>query len=431
MSFRIKLPPTKSIAEMSENFEQPSRRKQSKRTVLYSDDEDDMETQDPSSPPPMKRQRLDEETSYQDDFVNVEDEEDNDGYDEDARLAPSGRSKRRIVKPKRYLEEEEEMPVAAPAPSRGGNSNKNKRKKSRRAEDSDGESEDDKFELDEDDLAHDLGTLNDDDEDEFEDEPKRSSKSKGKGNAARGPKGKGREAASSKKTKPPRPSLNVTTSPLVDVEDQSYPSPATSAPSTSQNVAASSAAPKENGSPPAKKRKLPSIKKNKPSTAGTPVAATKSMKAMIANKPPNAEDTDLAKTLTPKAAVPPASADLDLRNNNVYAELFNRPGASNVRAGINRREKEEQRRKELDKMRDEARAKRTAEGRGSFALQAQMDKILRFEERLRRSNTPALYPNILGAKMREAYDIEKKRRSREPPRDVARKEQDLEEGEMA
>ncbi|KAK1232214.1 hypothetical protein PQX77_004588 [Marasmius sp. AFHP31] len=418
MSFRIKLPPTRT---MFDDFTETttSRRKVtvSKRAVLSSDDEE--ETGAPSSPPPTKRQRLNEEDSYQNDFVNVdedEDQSDRDGYDEDIR--PSTKSKRRIAKPKRYEQEEEERP---PAPSTSKpTTTKNKRKKSKKADLSD-EDTDDQFDPDADDLAQDLGTLDDDDDDDFEDEPKRAkSKAKG-GSTTRGPKGKGKE--SSRKAKPTRPSLNASSSPLVDVVDeQSYPSPNVPAPSTSQ--------PKESSSPPQKKRKLPNIKKNKPNATGTPVPPVKKPTLSVAVK--GTEEADITKTLGLKAVPPPASADLDLRNNNVYAELFNRPGASNIRAGVNRREKEEQRRRELDKMRDEARVKRSAEGRDNFALQAQMDKILRFEERLKKSNSPALYPNILGAKMREMYDAEKKRRAREPSRNgPTRPGQDLEEGEMA
>ncbi|KAL0071412.1 hypothetical protein AAF712_001269 [Marasmius tenuissimus] len=408
---------------MFDDLPEPTRRKAivSKRAVLSSDDEE--ETGAPaSSPPPTKRQRLNEEDSYQNDFVNVDEDEDQgdrDGYDEDIR--PSTKSKRRIVKPKRYEQEEEEERPPAPSTSKPTTTTKNKRKKSKKADLSD-EDTDDQFDLDADDLAQDLGTLDDDDDDdEFEDEPKRA-KSKAKGGSnSRGQKGKGKE--SSRKAKPTRPSLNAPSSPLVDVvDDQSYPSPNVPAPSTSQI--------KESGSPPQKKRKLPNIKKNKPNATGTPVLPAKKPTLSVPVK--GTEEADITKTLGLKAAPPPVSADLDLRNNNVYAELFNRPGASNIRAGVSRREKEEQRRKELDKMRDEARVKRSAEGRDNFALQAQMDKILRFEERLKKSNSPALYPNILGAKMREMYDAEKKRRAREPSRNgPARPGQDLEEGEMA
>lgn len=38
-----------------------------------------------------------------------------------------------------------------------------------------------------------------------------------------------------------------------------------------------------------------------------------------------------------------------------------------------------------------------------------MDKISAFEERLKRARSSVLFPNILGAKMRDVYELEKKR----------------------
>jgi hypothetical protein len=46
----------------------------------------------------------------------------------------------------------------------------------------------------------------------------------------------------------------------------------------------------------------------------------------------------------------------------------------------------------------------------SFDLQAQVDKIARFEDRLRQDCRMALYPNFMAAKWREVYD---KTRSRQ------------------
>lgn len=64
-------------------------------------------------------------------------------------------------------------------------------------------------------------------------------------------------------------------------------------------------------------------------------------------------------------------------------------------------------------MRDEARAKRLAETVSSFDLQAQSDKIIRFEERLRMDHSSALYPNFLAAKWRELWEREKHKATKE------------------
>jgi len=84
-------------------------------------------------------------------------------------------------------------------------------------------------------------------------------------------------------------------------------------------------------------------------------------------------------------------------------------GGSTPRSGLNRREKEEERRKELNKMRDEAKAKRAEEAKHHFDLQSQADKIASFEQKLRANNCMALHPNFLAAKFREEYDKEKAR----------------------
>ncbi|KAG7092453.1 hypothetical protein E1B28_008807 [Marasmius oreades] len=362
-----------------------------------------------ASSPPLKRLRLEDDNALEHFLMDVEGGD----YDQDFKSVPTGRQKRAIVKPKRFGGEDE-----SPTTTKHDDTTKKKRSKTKRVELSDPESEEN-FEPDEEDLAQDLGTLHDGDGDDFEDLPKRPSRPKTKsGGREQKAKGKDTTGQPSRKSKQ-KPQLNVTTSPMVNVVDDSN-SPVAS---TSQDVVVI----KETGSssPPVKKRKLPQIRKNKSSTTGTPIVAIKSA-GTVPSKANNMESSDIAKTPILRNGLATTSADLDLRNNNVYAELFGGPGASNMRSGTN---KQEQRRKELDKMREEARAKRVTEARGSFALQAQMEKILRFEERFRKSNSPALYPNILGAKMREVHDREKARRG-ESSRDVPSNEHELEEGEM-
>ncbi|KAG2050688.1 hypothetical protein BDR06DRAFT_959820 [Suillus hirtellus] len=162
--------------------------------------------------------------------------------------------------------------------------------------------------------------------------------------------------------------------------------------------------------PELKKRKLPTIKKNKPSTSAA--TSTQSQSAAAPSKPPPSTD-DVTKIGAPhpqrKAAGLMGAADFDLRDKSVYAELFKGAGGSTPRSGLNRREKEEERRKELNKMRDEAKAKRAEEAKHHFDLQSQADKIAGFEQKLRANNCMALHPNFLAAKFREEYDKEKAR----------------------
>jgi len=102
-------------------------------------------------------------------------------------------------------------------------------------------------------------------------------------------------------------------------------------------------------------------------------------------------------------------------------------GGNTPRSGLSRREKDEERRRELNKMRDEARAKRELEAKISFDLQEQMEKVARFEERLRRERNSVLWPNALAAKWRDMW--ERDRRRGKEPRECQGRER--EEGEMA
>jgi len=94
--------------------------------------------------------------------------------------------------------------------------------------------------------------------------------------------------------------------------------------------------------------------------------------------------------------------DVDLSNKSIYQEIFLKTGSGG--GGTPGRTKEEERRRELNRMKDEAKARRAAEAEHSFDLQAQFDKISRFEERLRQDCSNALYPNFMAAKWRDIYD---------------------------
>lgn len=141
---------------------------------------------------------------------------------------------------------------------------------------------------------------------------------------------------------------------------------------------------KENSpAPPTKKRKLPPIKKNKkPGSIGPSTPSTMLKPAASASAPKPITGTNEGSRLPATARKPPATAgntDFDLRNPSVYAGLFKavrcpnngctransvvslQAGGSTPRSGLNRREKDEERRRELNKMRDDARSKRALE----------------------------------------------------------------------
>ncbi|KAJ7709906.1 hypothetical protein B0H17DRAFT_1029697 [Mycena rosella] len=166
---------------------------------------------------------------------------------------------------------------------------------------------------------------------------------------------------------------------------------------------------KEDPTPaPPKKSKLPPIKKNKAPTNATPgsVAGSTGTGTSTASIPPKpaplaAEDSKLPPAIVgPRKATIPASVDVDLSNPMMYAQLF-KSGGGSTPSGFTRREKDEERRKELNKMRDEARAKRVHDAAPAFDLQGQMEKISRFEERLRNSRSPAFYPNFLAGALKQ------------------------------
>ncbi|OBZ69179.1 hypothetical protein A0H81_10813 [Grifola frondosa] len=171
--------------------------------------------------------------------------------------------------------------------------------------------------------------------------------------------------------------------------------------------------------PLAKKRKLPTIKKNKPAIASSTIPSTLLSPVKTAIPAPAGEKKDALGTPA-SLRKPPTSAnnaEINLFDSNVYSELFRgKPGASTPNSGLNRKQKEEERRKELDRMRDEARAKRQEEAKHAFDLQAAPEKIQRFEEMLRVRRSMARYPNILGASFKEfqerAWSSERERMAR-------------------
>ncbi|KAF9069620.1 hypothetical protein BDP27DRAFT_680990 [Rhodocollybia butyracea] len=159
---------------------------------------------------------------------------------------------------------------------------------------------------------------------------------------------------------------------------------------------------------PQKKQKLPTIKKNKILTSGAPNTPVATKSAPSAAK----TSTDGASTTpsTPATRVPAnlQGADFNLQDRSVYDSIFKNKSGGASRSG-NSRENEE-RRKYLDNLREADKAKRALDAKHTFDLQAQMDKISAFEDRLRRGYSSVLYPNILGAKMREVYEQERRRR---------------------
>ncbi|KAJ6596893.1 hypothetical protein DFH09DRAFT_1133034 [Mycena vulgaris] len=374
MSLLIKLPKS-----ASKNSEPPhARRKSVKRVTSPDDDETTV-----ASAPPLKRPRIQRSP---------------DGSDEDADL---------------------ESPEAAREPSHASGSRtkpKPPTKKRSTVVVSDPESEE--FDPVDDESEADLPV----DDDEYMSEPKNPVRRAGggKGKAAQGAKGK----------KKPEPKEIMAKDERKRPPDASEPAaaPAAKRPRTKPShkiggelvvdvvgdapAALSTPPTKDETTPvPPKKTKLPPIKKNKMSTtAGVgSVPASTAVGTSTASIPPKSaplgparaeEESKLPPPIVgPRKTTLPASVDVDLSNPMMYAQLF-KSGGGSTPSGFTRREKDEERRKELNRMRDEARAKRTNEAAPAFDLQGQMDKISRFEERLRNARSPAVYPNFLAGALK-------------------------------
>ncbi|KAF8964684.1 hypothetical protein BDZ97DRAFT_1815100 [Flammula alnicola] len=207
-------------------------------------------------------------------------------------------------------------------------------------------------------------------------------------------------AAGKKRPKPP-PKLDET---LIDVVGDTTSMP--EAPATVEQT--SPAAAKQDSPAPTailKKPKLPTIKKTKlagPSGLSTPLSATAPAKKLPLELGANSKLTH-RETLINKR-------DIDLSNKSIYQELFSKTGPSD--GGTPRRTKEEERRKELNRLRDEAKARRAAEAcpTGTFVRStSSIDKISRFEDKLKAEHSSALYPNFLAGKWRDHFERERRR----------------------
>ncbi|KAI0748598.1 hypothetical protein C8Q80DRAFT_1270985 [Daedaleopsis nitida] len=264
------------------------------------------------------------------------------------------------------------------------------------------------------------------DDDDFEPEPNHAPSKKGvKGKSVKlvlG-KGKGKSAGATKKDEkemtfrderklPPPPSVPDSSKRLKTEEDKRF-RPDEDAHTKFEDEPAKTVAPDPLDEPIPKKRKLPPIKKNKPAGSSSIALSNSSTK-------PPAAPADKKETFTPALTSNQvgtrkpagASTDINLLDSSVYSELFkSAPGGTTPNSGLNRKQKEEERKKELNKMRKEARAKREADARHAFDLQSSPEKIQRYEESLRTRQSMVRYPNILGAAFKEMFDRDRAARS--------------------
>ncbi|KAF5391332.1 hypothetical protein D9757_001893 [Collybiopsis confluens] len=367
----------------------PSRRKslnRKRRTAIYSDDDED--TYHSPSPPPPKKPKYDYEEEM---AVDVEMDDDSDSGPSSRPLSRSPVSNRRIQKNQ-------------------GSSLKSKKSSSKKRREL--EESEDEFEADAAADDFDLGgnTEQSGDDDEFvEDVPK-------KGKSRNAAKGKGVKGSKGSKTKGKRAESGEEI--IIRDERQGQNGEVSSSKIRIKPSLAAETNPPPEGNvldpdkvditSSLKKQKLPPIKKNKALAAGTPsTPAAGASKAL----PPATSTTKTATTAdgVPATPVTPANrvsaalqgADFNLQDPGVYEMLFKNSSGNAPRAG-NRRDNED-RRKHLDSLREADKAKRAQEAKHTFDLQAQMDKISAFEDRLRRVRSSVLYPNILGAKMRDVH----------------------------
>jgi len=216
-------------------------------------------------------------------------------------------------------------------------------------------------------------------------------------------------------------------------------SPDVDASATATATAASEAVKEEPASvslPPFKKKRLPPIKKNKPTaTPSTNVASN----FPATGKPGPVPSEAKAGTTLQEGSVDTLSVlkrpkrinkqqEVNLNDRSVYESLFKHSGGSIPRAGLNLKEKEE-RRRELDRMREEDRRRRAADAEHVFNLRAQHNKITSFVERLQARRSGALWPNILAVAFRQERERDDRRRERERgrQREVIMKGKDNEE----
>ncbi|KAJ7449810.1 hypothetical protein FB451DRAFT_739177 [Mycena latifolia] len=381
MSLLIKLP--KGASKSSDTPQ--ARRKPVKRISSPVDDETTV-----ASAPPLKRPRIQRSPDSSDEDEALDSPE---ASRQPARVPPASSSR---AKPKPPTKKRSKVVISDP--------------------------ESEELELVDDESEAELPVDEEDDDDEYMSEPKNPVKRAGggKGKVAQGAKGKKKpepreimakderkrpldasEPAAAPAAKRPRPKLPHKTGGELIVDVVGDAPAALGTPPTKEDTAPA----------PPKKSKLPPIKKNKAPTAasGGSAAASAGAGTSTASIPPKPaplatarveEDSKLPPPIVaPRKATIPASVDVDLSNPALYAQLF-KSGGGSTPSGFTRREKDEERRKELNRMRDEARAKRINEAAPAFDLQGQMDKISRFEERLRNSRSPAVYPNFLAGALK-------------------------------
>ncbi|CAA7271701.1 unnamed protein product [Cyclocybe aegerita] len=439
MPFRIKVPPakqpppTKFVEQME--FEQPAKRK--RRPPKRYDDYEEMAAPEPERKVARRRQNTvvvepPVEPEPEPEPFGAEIDVVGDGVEQEEREVPEDEYDHRS-------ELSAPRSVASVSASASQPRVKAKRKdgppvkkKARRVVVSDSEQEDEYV----DNELEVVPEPQDDDDDYFSLDDERPAKGKGKANAAAARKGVKRKPKADpveiarpppekKKTlesaapakRRPRPSLKIDDT-LIDVVGDEVATPEISSPAAKDSPVPTTVP---------KKLKLPTIKKNKlPGSTGvnTPNSAT----VAKPTKPP-LELGGNKLTIGEVRKTRIANTDLDLSNKSIYEELFKTDGGAS-RAGSNRRTKEDERRKELNKLRGEYIAKKAQESVLCFDLQAQHEKIARFEDRLRADRSAALYPNFLAAKWRETYEKEKRRQKEAEWSEAVYANGTVEEGEV-
>lgn len=179
------------------------------------------------------------------------------------------------------------------------------------------------------------------------------------------------------------------------------------------------AAPPTPGLPPPDppKKKLPTIKKKSKPDQGSataspaPISKPKAAKAPPTNGAPSKKPTAPAVIQNPSG-----TTDFDLRDSSTWQTLIGKgPTNAGPKVGIEKRVSTEERRKQLDRMRDEARAQRNEEFKHTFDLQAPSLRIIEFERQLTQHHIKSYGPQVLGAAFKNRPIA-----SRNSPADVPR-----------
>ncbi|KIY70921.1 hypothetical protein CYLTODRAFT_419319, partial [Cylindrobasidium torrendii FP15055 ss-10] len=147
-------------------------------------------------------------------------------------------------------------------------------------------------------------------------------------------------------------------------------------------------------------KKTPAVKK----AGGTPVPVPSNFSSGSTPVPQRAHMKNV-----------PRTGDLDLNNGDVYKSLFTNKKDTPKSGIIQVNEKKA----EIEKLREQARAQRLAQSTVFFNMQAETEKVMAHEESFKNRRSQVLFPNLLGSKFKTEYDRAQKQLAQQMQRNGA------------